>query len=106
MLQAAPKLCSPYIRFAFSRPGVPLPHSCSCLLIHPQVFIGLGHFLRGLGGDLNRTLAGMDGRPGATTAGAAAERPAQHFQRAVLKVACAVAVLVLTRRIALARLVL
>ena len=48
----------------------------------------------------------MDGRPGATTAGAAAERPAPHFQRAVLKVACAVAVLVLTRRIALARLVL
>ena len=48
----------------------------------------------------------MDGRPGTTTGGATAERPAQHFQRAVMKVACAVAVLVLTRRIALARMVL
>lgn len=71
-----------------------------------EVFVGLGHFLRGLGTDLNRTIAGMDGQPGATTGGAAAERPAQHFQRAVIKVACAVAVLVLTRRIALARMVL
>lgn len=46
----------------------------------------------------------MDGRPGATTAAAAGDpRPAQHFQKAVVKVACAVAVLVLTRRVALAR---
>lgn len=161
VLQAAPKLCSPYIRFAFSRPGVhasarllllpahsstgvhrsgPLPArprrrlephavstlptlwlpallrrvaACSCCAARPLCtdasqphLIPTSSPFCSAPSPSSPCSAGMDGRPGATTAGAAVERPAQHFQRAVLKVACAVAVLVLTRRIALARLVL